>query len=42
MPMVRKIHAASVQGRDQRAQAVSKRPAINDAMAKANATENPT
>ena len=40
--MVRKTQAAVVQGRDQRAQAVSSRPAISEAMAKANATEKPT
>src|SRR5476651_32750 len=42
MPNVKKIQAAVVQGRDQRAQAVSSRPAISEAMAKENATENPT
>ena len=42
MPRVRNIHAAWVQGRDQRAQAVSSRPANSEAMAKAKATEKPT
>ena len=38
MPSVRNTQAAIVQGRDQRAQALSKRPAISEAMAKAKAT----
>ncbi len=42
MPMVRNIHAASVQGRTQRAQAASMRPSISAATAKENAIEKPT
>jgi hypothetical protein len=42
MPSVRHIHAASVQGRTQRAQAASMRPSMRAAMAKAKATERPT
>ena len=42
MPSVRKIQAAVVHGRDQRAQAASSWPASKAAMAKAKATENPT
>ncbi len=42
MPVVKKAHAAVVQGRDQRAQAASSRPDINAAMAKAKATAKPT
>ena len=42
MPSVRKIHAASVHGRTQRAQAASMRPSISAATAKENAIENPT
>ncbi len=42
MPSVRKIQAAVVHGRDQRAQAASSRPASRAAMAKAKATEKPT
>ena len=42
IPRVRNTHAAWVHGRDQRAQAVSSRPASSDAIAKANATEKPT
>ncbi len=40
--MVRKHHAAVVQGRDQRAHAASNRPSRSAAMAKAKATEKPT
>ncbi len=42
MPSVRKTQAAVVQGRDQRAQAASKRPDSSAAMAKAKATAKPT
>ncbi|MEF8708341.1 MAG: hypothetical protein V5B38_05445 [Candidatus Accumulibacter propinquus] len=42
MPRVRKIHAAVVHGRDQRAQAASSCPESSAAMAKAKATEKPT
>ena len=42
MPRVRKIHATVVHGRDQRAQAVSRRPEMSAAMAKEKATEKPT
>jgi hypothetical protein len=40
--MPRKAQATMVHGRDQRAHAASRRPPINAAMAKANATEKPT
>ena len=42
MPSVRKAQAATVQGRDQRAQAASSRPDSSAAMAKANGTAKPT
>jgi hypothetical protein len=42
MPSVRNIHAASVQGRTQRAQAASMRPSISAATAKAKVIEKPT
>ena len=42
MPKVMNNQATTVHGRDQRAQAASKRPAIKAAMAKAKATEKPT
>ena len=42
MPMVSVDHAASVQGRTQRAQAGSTRPSINAATAKEKAIEKPT
>ena len=42
MPNVRNDQATNVQGRTQRAQTASSRPEISAAMAKANATENPT
>ena len=42
MPSVKNIHATSVHGRDQRAQAASSRPLIKAAIANANATEKPT
>ncbi len=42
MPSVRNIHAVSVHGRTQRAQAASMRPSINAAMAKENEIEKPT
>ena len=42
MPMVRQIHASSVHGRTQRAQAASTRPSIKAATAKEKATEKPT
>ena len=42
MPKVKNTQAASVQGRDQRAQAESNFPVIKDAIANANATEKPT
>ncbi len=42
MPSVRNIQATVVHGRDQRAQAASRRPPISAAMAKAKATEKPT
>ena len=42
MPIVRKIHAAVVQGRVQRAHAASMRPEISAAMAKLKQTEKPT
>ena len=42
MPPVRNTHAASVQGRTQRAQAASIRPSISAATAKENDTEKPT
>ena len=40
--MVRKIHAAVVQGRVQRAQVASRLPPISAATANENATERPT
>ena len=40
--MVRKDHAAVVQGRDQRAHVASSLPPSNAAMANAKATEKPT
>jgi hypothetical protein len=40
--MPRNAQATMVHGRDQRAHAASRRPPINAAMAKANATEKPT
>ncbi len=42
MPTPRKAQATRVQGRDQRAQAASRRPPSSAAMAKAKATEKPT
>ena len=42
MPSVRHIHAASVHGRTQRAQAASVRPSMRAAMAKEKAIEKPT
>jgi hypothetical protein len=42
MPSVRNIHATSVHGRTQRAQAASMRPSIRAATAKENEIENPT
>ena len=42
MPSVRKIHASSVQGRTQRAQAASIRPSIRAATANENEIEKPT
>ena len=42
MPRVRKIQAASVQGRTQRAQAASMRPSISAATAKEKEIEKPT
>ena len=42
MPMVMKIQATTVQGRDQRAQAASMRPDNKAEIAKAKATEKPT
>ena len=42
MPMVRKIQAASVQGRTHRPQAASTRPSIRAATAKENAMLRPT
>ena len=42
MPTVRKLQAASVQGRTQRAQAASTRPSIRAATAKEKTTERPT
>ena len=42
MPTVRKIHAAIVHGRVQRAHVASRLPPISAATAKANATEKPT
>ena len=42
MPAVRKIQAASVHGRTQRAQAASMRPSISAATAKEKQTEKPT
>jgi hypothetical protein len=42
MPTVRKLHAASAHGRTQRAQAVSTRPSISAAMAKAKVIEKTT
>jgi hypothetical protein len=42
MPSVRKHHDTVAQGRDQRAQAASSRPASRAEMAKANATTVPT
>ena len=41
-PPVRNIHAASVQGRTQRAQAASMRPSISAATANEKQTEKPT
>ena len=40
--MVKKHHAVVTHGRDQRAQAASKRPDSKAAMAKAKATAEPT
>ena len=42
IPNVKQHQAASVQGRDQRVQTASNRPAHNAAMAKANGTTAPT
>ena len=42
MPSVRKTQATVVHGRDQRAQAASRRPLSSAAIANANATEKPT
>jgi hypothetical protein len=42
MPIVRKHQANVVQGRDQRAHAVSSRPLSSAASANENATEKPT
>ena len=42
MPSVRKVQAASAQGRTQRAQAASMRPSISAAMAKEKVMEKPT
>jgi hypothetical protein len=42
MPLVRKLHASVVQGRDQRAHVASSRPPSSAASANANATEKPT
>ena len=42
MPTVRKVQAAKVHGRTQRAQAASMRPSIKAAMAKEKAIEKPT
>ena len=42
MPSVRNIHATSVQGRTQRAQAASIRPSIRAAIANENEIEKPT
>ena len=42
MPRVRHIHAASVQGLTQRAQAASMRPSMRAATAKEKAIERPT
>ena len=42
MPIVRKIHAAVVHGRVQRAHAASRLPPINAATANENATDSPT
>ena len=42
MPSVRKIHAVSVHGRTQRAQAASMRPIKSAATAKENEIEKPT
>jgi hypothetical protein len=42
MPSVRNIQATVVHGRDQRAQAASRRPLISAETAKAKATAKPT
>ena len=42
MPSVRRIQAAVVQGRIQRAQAASRRPEMSAAIAKAKGTAKPT
>jgi hypothetical protein len=42
MPTVRKLQAARVQGRTQRAQAASTRPSIRAAIENENTTEKPT
>ena len=42
IPSVKKTQAAIVQGRDHLAQAESNFPVINEAIAKAKATEKPT
>ena len=42
MPQVRKVQAASVHGRTQRAQLASTRPSMSAATAKENAIEKPT